>query len=94
VLPARACQDNGREAQTHKFVNARVIDAEIDDENAVHTPFAAPTTVQLEFGLELELIHQLDGEGDGASRELRLDPGYQFHEERLEGESFGRSSED
>ena len=44
--PPRAGQDNGGEAQADQLSRARVVDAEIDDENAVHTPFTAPTTVQ------------------------------------------------
>ena len=76
-----SADDDSREAETNKLVDAGVVEAQVDDEHAVHPVFAEPAAVDLD--LVADVADELERECDGARRELLLDPGDELHEERL-----------
>ena len=87
----RSADDDGRKAETHELVDARVVDAQVDHQHAVDAVLAPPAAVDLD--LLADVADELERECDRARGELRLDAGDELHEERLERERPRRPRE-
>ena len=84
-----AADDHGGKSKADELVDAGVVDAQVEDEDAVHPVLAEPAPVHRD--LLLDVADELDRQSDRMLGELELGAGDELHEERLERDRAGGS---
>ncbi len=84
--------DDGREGQGGEEGRAGVLGSGVHDQDAVHAALGPPAPVGRALGVQV--LHDLEEEGDAPGGEGLLDAGDQLEEEGLDAEGAGGAGED